>query len=113
MGRCLVSLKHPPSGDLTIDRIQHQKLAGLRATLEELFARLESLGAEIDERIESKEYLNLIRKAFREWDQADTDEKRTLIVHLVTNAAGTRICSDDILRLFLIGSSRTMKRTLR
>lgn len=42
-----------------------------------------------------------MRKTFREWEQADTDEKRRLLVQLITNAAGTRICSDDILRLFL------------
>jgi hypothetical protein len=79
----------------------HTKLMLLRATLDEIFGRLDSLGDEIDERLESPEYLALVRKAFREWDQADTDEKRRLIVHLITNAAGTRIVSDDILRLFL------------
>jgi hypothetical protein len=58
--------------------------------------------ARIDDRIESPEYLGLVRKAFREWDQADTQEKRELIVQLITHAAAsTRICSDDILRLFL------------
>ncbi|MGB6973417.1 MAG: hypothetical protein WBD67_01910 [Terracidiphilus sp.] len=79
----------------------HQKLKQLHETLEGLFARLESFGDEIDDRLKSKEYLALVRKAFREWDQADTDEKRTLIVQLITNAAGTRLCSDDIIRLFL------------
>ncbi len=79
----------------------HQKLNLLRATLSEVFGRIQSLGEEINERLGSQEYLGLIRKAFREWDQADTDEKRKLIVQLVTNAAGTRVCSDDILRLFL------------
>jgi len=79
----------------------HQKLMLLRATLDEMFGRLDSLGDEINERLESREYLILVRKAFREWDQADTDEKRKLIVQLITNAAGTRIASDDVLRLFL------------
>lgn len=78
-----------------------QKLNSLRATLSEVFSRIQSLGEEINDRLESQEYLGLIRKAFREWDQADTDEKRRLIVQLITNAAGTRLCSDDILRLFL------------
>jgi hypothetical protein len=79
----------------------HQKLMILRGTLDEMFARLEGLGEEINDRLESPEYLALVRQAFREWDQSDTDEKRRLIVHLITNAAGTRIASDDILRLFL------------
>lgn len=79
----------------------HQKLNLLRETLSEVFGRIQSLGEQINDRLESEEYLGLVRKAFREWDQADTDEKRRLIVQLITNAAGTRLCSDDILRLFL------------
>jgi hypothetical protein len=81
---------------------EHQdKLLLLRQTLEEMVNRLEGLGDEIDERIQSREYLALLRQAFREWDEADTEQKRRLLVQLITNAAGTRICSDDILRLFL------------
>ncbi len=79
----------------------HEKLGRLRATLAEMGARFEGLGEEIDDRIESEDYLALVRKTFRQWDQADTEQKRTLLVKLITNAAGTRICSDDILRLFL------------
>lgn len=79
----------------------HQKLQKLRSTLDEMGARFEGLGDEIDDRIESEDYLALVRKTFRQWDQADTEQKRTLLVQLITNAAGTRICSDDILRLFL------------
>lgn len=78
-----------------------QKLHLLRETLERMVLRLEGLGEEIDQRIHSEQYLTLVRKTFREWDQADTDEKRRLLVQLITNAAGTRIVSDDILRLFL------------
>jgi hypothetical protein len=91
-------------GDALRDQwlLEHQeKLLRLRSTLEEMVARFEGLGEEIDDRIESEDYLALVRKTFRQWDQADTEEKRKLLVQLITNAAGTRICSDDILRLFL------------
>ena len=81
---------------------EHQeKLQELRATLRKLVARLEGFGQEVEERITSPEYLILVRKTFREWDVADTDEKRKLLVQLITNAGGTRIVSDDIVRLFL------------
>ena len=81
---------------------EHQlKLQMLRETLNQMFGRLEGLGQEIEERIASQQYLALVRKTFRQWDEADTAEKRGLLVNLITNAAGTRICSDDILRLFL------------
>lgn len=78
-----------------------QRFQDLRATLEGMLTRIESLGEEVYDRIESPEYLGLVRKTFREWDQADTEEKRKLLVQLITNAAGLRVCSDDILRLFL------------
>lgn len=78
-----------------------QKIRMLRDTLEEIRQRFESLGAGIEARIQSEEYLALVRKAFRTWDEADTQEKRRYIANIVTNAAGTRVCSDDVVRLFL------------
>lgn len=79
----------------------HSKIVALKATLHEIEGRFEALGAAIDERIQSEEYLTLVRKAFRAWDNADTNEKRRYSANLVTNAAGSRVCSDDVLRLFL------------
>jgi hypothetical protein len=79
----------------------HGKLLSLKDTLQEIQRRFEALGAAIDQRIQSEEYLALVRKAFRAWDNADTAEKRRYAANLVTNAAGTRVCSDDVLRLFL------------
>jgi len=95
-------------GDVTRDNLveqwildHHQRLQFLRQTLDQMASRLERFGEEIDDRIHSEQYLALVRKTFRQWDEADTDEKRRLLVQLITNAAGTRICSDDIVRLFL------------
>jgi hypothetical protein len=81
---------------------QHQdKLQKLRATLEEIITRVEGFGGDVEKRITSEEYLTLVRKTFRQWDTADTEEKRRLLVQLITNAAGTRVAEDDIVRLFL------------
>ena len=79
----------------------HAKLVALKETLVEVQRRFEALGSAIDERIQSQEYLGIVRKAFRAWDEADTAEKRRYSANLVINAAGTRVCSDDVLRLFL------------
>ena len=78
-----------------------EKLSDLAKTLFEIVERLESLGEEIQRRIESEEYLALVRKAFRTWDQADTEEKRRLIKNLLMNAGGTSLCPDDLVRLFI------------
>jgi len=81
---------------------EHQeKLQKLRSTLGQMAFRLEGFGEEVEERITSEKYLTLVRKTFRQWDEADTDEKRRLLVQLITNAAGTRVADDDIVRLFL------------
>jgi hypothetical protein len=78
-----------------------RKIADLMRALEEISGRFEMLGSHIDDRIQSEEYLGLVRRAFRVWDRADTNEKRSYAGNLVSNAAGTRLCSDDVLRLFI------------
>lgn len=81
---------------------EHQaKLIALRETLQEIQNRFEAMGEVIEERIQSEEYLGLVRKAFRAWNDADTQEKRQYAANVVINAAGTRVCSDDVVRLFL------------
>lgn len=78
-----------------------EKIRKLGATVAGILLRLDSLGDDIKERVESEEYLDLIRKGFKAWDRADTEEKRELIRKLLSNAGGTRICSDDVVRLFI------------
>ena len=79
----------------------HGKITELKETLEEIHKRFETIGPSIDARIQSEEYLGLVRKAFRAWDEADTREKRKYAANIVTNSAGSRVCSDDVVRLFL------------
>lgn len=79
----------------------HTKITALHLTLDEIQKRFDSLGDAIQDRIQSNEYLALVRKAFRTWDKADTDDKRRYAANVVINAAGTRVCSDDVVRLFL------------
>jgi hypothetical protein len=66
-----------------------------------IFSRLESFGNEIQERIESPEYLNLVKKCFRSWDEADTQDKKQMLRKLITNASAIQMCSDDLVRLFI------------
>lgn len=111
MGRGVLSAAesyHSESGNLKVNHLQTQwleehqkKIALLAAALVEIRKRFESIGEDIDERLQSEEYLALVRKAFRIWDVADSEEKRKLLANVVINAAGTRACSDDVIRLFL------------
>jgi hypothetical protein len=94
---------------------EHQaKIIALHDTLREIERRFEALGPAIDERIQSEEYLGLVRKAFRIWDESDTEEKRRYTANVVTNSAGTRVCSDDVIRdCSSTGWSSIMRRTSR
>lgn len=81
---------------------EHQpKLEELRKTLDDVSTRLNGLGEEMQERIESPDYLSLVRNAFRSWDEAETAEKREYIKRLISNAGATKLCPDDLVRLFI------------
>ncbi len=81
---------------------EHQeKIRDLGSTIDEILHWLDGFGEEVQKRIESPEYLNLVRKAFRSWDQADTLEKRQMIKKLLINAGAIKVCTDDLVRLFL------------
>ena len=77
----------------------------LRRTVNDLSEAIERLGggvdSRIDARIESREYLSLVRRAFRAWDRSETSEKRKSIADLLANAAGTELTDDDVVRLFI------------
>ena len=73
----------------------------MRESLQLIVDRFDQLGDTIDDRIQSPEYLQLVRRAFRVWDEASTEEKRHYVRNLLVNAAGTRVCSDDVITLFL------------
>jgi hypothetical protein len=70
-------------------------------TVAEVIARLDLQDEKISKRLESKEYQSLIKKTFRDWAGAESEEKRVLIRNILANAAATDITSDDVIRMFL------------
>jgi hypothetical protein len=70
-------------------------------TIVEIMARLDMHDAKIKERMKSSEYQSLIKKAFREWPGAESEEKRKLIRNILSNAAASTLVSDDVIKLFL------------
>lgn len=81
---------------------EHQeKMSELGVTIKEMLNRFDEFGEEVKERIESDEYLTLVRKTFRSWDKSDTREKKEMLKKLLMNAGGTKLCSDDLVRLFI------------
>lgn len=83
-------------------KLQEDEIKEIGQTLLEVFARVDQTDANVRSRLESKEYLALLKKCFRDWSAAESEEKRKLIRNLLANAAGAqRLCSDDVLRLFV------------
>lgn len=81
---------------------EHQhKLQDLTEMLVKVMQRLNEFPGEIDERLESDEYNQLVKKSFRSWDNAETIEKRELIRKLLTCAGTSKLVPDDLIRLFI------------
>ncbi|MDD3940306.1 MAG: hypothetical protein PHQ01_01870 [Candidatus Pacebacteria bacterium] len=70
-------------------------------TILEIIARLDIHDEEIAKRLESKEYQSLLKKTFREWSGAESEDKRTYIRNILTNAAALSMTSDKVVRLFI------------
>ncbi len=70
-------------------------------TVIEIMARLDMRDEKINERLESPEYQSLLKKTFREWSGAESEDKRTFIRNILANAAATTLVSDDVIRLFI------------
>jgi len=78
-----------------------KKMSELGETLTNVAVRLNEFPEEIDQRIESEEYLQIVKKAFRTWNETDTTEKKELVRKLITNAGAYKLVPDDLIRLFI------------
>jgi hypothetical protein len=67
----------------------------------EVVARLDLHDEEIAKRVRSDEYQALVRKAFRNWSGAESAKKREYIRNILSNAAASRLTSDEVIKLFL------------
>ena len=70
-------------------------------TILEIMSRLDLHDEEIADRVASSEFQSLVRKAFRDWAGAESEEKRVFIRNILANAASSRVTSDDVVRMFL------------
>ena len=82
-------------------KLQEDEIREIGMTIFEVMERLNQNDEETRKRVESPEYLRLVKKCFRDWSAAESEEKRRLIRNLLSNAAATRICSDDVIAMFI------------
>ncbi len=84
-----------------------EKIMNLGQTLKEITKRLDDFCTNTEaekivlSRIQSPEYLTLVRETFRAWDEVSTFDKRDKFKKLITNAAAIELCTDDMVRIFI------------
>jgi len=82
-------------------RLQKDEIKEIGITIAEILTRLDLNDESIRKRIESPEYLSLLKKCFRDWSAAESEAKRILVRNLLSNAAASKICTDDVVRMFI------------
>lgn len=82
-------------------KLQEEEMKEIGVTMIEVMARLNVSDEEVMRRVESPEFLSLVRKCFRDWSAAESEVKRGYVRNLLTNAAACRLTSDDVIRLFI------------
>jgi hypothetical protein len=82
-------------------RMLEDEIREKEATVVEIMARLDLQDEKIAERVESKEFQSLVKKTFRDWAGVESEEKRVLIRNILSNAAASRVSSDDVVRMFI------------
>ena len=82
-------------------RMLQDELKEKEQTIIEIMARLDLQDETLAQRIESKEYQSLVKKTFREWAGAESEEKRVYIRNILSNAAATSVSSDDVVRMYI------------
>jgi hypothetical protein len=82
-------------------QLQKDEIKEIGITIAEILTRLDLNDENIRKRIESPEYLALLKKCFRDWSAAESEAKRVLVRNLLSNAAVNKICTDDVVRMFI------------
>jgi len=82
-------------------KMLQEEMAEKAQTILEIMARLDMSDKKIADRVASPQYQSLVRKAFRDWAGAESEEKRETVRNILAHAADTSLTSDDVVRLFL------------
>jgi len=81
--------------------IQEEEIREILNTLVAIFKRLDYKKKGVAERVASHEYIQLIKRGFRNCSTVESEEKRTLIQNLMVNAATIRLSPDYTLEMFI------------
>lgn len=83
-------------------RMLQDEMREKEKTILEITSRLDMRDEDVAERVASPEYQSILKKSFRDWAGTESEDKRILLRNLLVNAASSKICSDDVVKLFLV-----------
>ena len=81
-------------------KLREEETKEILATLHEILEWLDTTDEKVKERMTSASYHSILRRCFRNWAGAESEEKRTILRNILTNAAGSTLASDDLVKLF-------------
>jgi hypothetical protein len=82
-------------------KMLEEELREKQRTILEIVARVDMHDDQIADRVRSAEYQSLLKKAFRNWAGTESKKKQEYIRNILSNAASTRVVSDDVISLFI------------
>ena len=82
-------------------RMMESRVRDLTLSLEAITQSFDVAGEDVTARINDESYLSLVRAGYRTWDKAESKTKRELVQGVLAHAGVTRICSDDVVRMFI------------
>lgn len=82
-------------------KMKEAEMAEQQQTVIEIMQRLDMHDEKVADRVSSREYQSLLRRAFRDWAGAESEQKRLFIRNVLAHAATPGITSDDVVRMFL------------
>jgi hypothetical protein len=82
-------------------KLQEEEIRSMGQMLADVVVQLDLKNKRIRTRIESAEYLRLVKKSFRNWSTAMSEMKQSMIKHLLVSAATLRLAPDPVLEIFI------------
>lgn len=82
-------------------KLQQDEILEIGKTMQEVVTKVDRESETVKARMASPEYLKIVKKCFRDWSAAESEQKRRLVRNLLINAASTRLVADDMVMLFV------------
>ena len=83
-------------------KLQEEEMIEFGHTLAEVLLKIDQTDELVSQRIQSQDYLSLVKRCIHDLNTAESNNKRALIRNLLVNASAVeQLCSDDVIRMFI------------